>query len=70
MKRNAALKILNPILGLLLVCQLATGFFHEALPHELFEVVHEGVAIALAVAALLHLSLNWNWVRANYQHKG
>ena len=66
MKRNAALKFLNPVLGLLLVSQLATGFFGASLPREAFVLLHKGGAIAVAAAALLHLSLNWNWVQANY----
>ena len=66
MQRNAALKILNPLLGILLVNQLLTGFFADRLSPQAFEILHEGGGIALAVTVLLHVALNWNWVKASY----
>ncbi len=64
--KNAALKILNPILGLLVLSQLLTGMLHGHLSDELFEVVHKGGGSVLVVAAALHLLLNWSWVRNAY----
>ncbi|MFA7257815.1 MAG: hypothetical protein WC047_09605 [Kiritimatiellales bacterium] len=66
MKRNTMLKILNPILGILVINQILTGIFAETLPHEAFEVMHEGGGFLLAGVAALHLILNWNWVKANF----
>jgi hypothetical protein len=66
MKRNTVLKVLNPVLAVLLANQLLTGFFAAGLPHELFEVLHEGGAVLLAVAGVLHAILNWNWVKTSY----
>jgi hypothetical protein len=64
-KRNSGLKILNPILALLFLNQILTGLFHGFLPHDVFEIVHQGGGIILATATLLHVILNWNWVKAN-----
>jgi hypothetical protein len=69
MTRTAILKVLNPILGILLLNQIMTGLLHEMLPHEAFEVLHERGGIALAVVAVLHVILNWNWVKANFRRK-
>lgn len=66
MKRNDALKIVNPILALLVANQILTGLFKHSLPHEGFEILHEGGGICLAIIAALHLILNWNWVKANF----
>jgi len=66
MKRNDALKIINPLLGLLVINQILTGLFGGSLPHDLFEFLHEGGGFALAGVALIHLILNWNWVKATY----
>lgn len=66
MKRNTALKILNPVLVLLFGLQLSTGFGRASLSREAFVALHMYGAYALATAALLHLGLNWNWVQANY----
>lgn len=66
MGKAAALKVVNPVLGVLLVSQLVTGLVGDSLPHEVFEVLHEGGGIALVAMAVLHVILNWSWVRANY----
>jgi hypothetical protein len=66
MKRNTMLKIVNPILGLLVVNQILTGVFGASLPREAFEIMHEDGGFVLAGVAALHLILNWNWVKANY----
>ena len=69
MKKVAALKILNPVLGILLVSQLATGALHSRIPHEVFEIVHGGGGILLAAGVGLHLILNWSWIKANFLRK-
>ena len=67
MKRNTALKILNPILAALVLYQALTGIFRALIPLAVFEVIHPAGGIALALVAATHLSLNWNWVKANYR---
>jgi hypothetical protein len=66
LKRNTMLKILNPILGVLFLNQVLTGIFNESLSPEAFEFLHEGGGYVFAGAAVLHLILNWNWVKANF----
>ena len=66
MKRNSVLKILNPILAVLLLNQILSGLLREAMPRAVFEVLHQGGGILFAVLALLHVILNWNWVKANF----
>ena len=69
MKRNAMLKILNPIIGVLFLNVILTGVFHEYIQskaYKAFEIMHEGGGMAFAVAAILHLVLNWNWVKASF----
>ncbi|MFC1453088.1 hypothetical protein ACFLSJ_07050 [Verrucomicrobiota bacterium] len=36
MDKRTPLKIVNPVLGVLLVNQAATGMLHDVLPHEVF----------------------------------
>ena len=66
MKRNTILRILNPILGILALNQILTGVFRGALSREAFEIVHEEGGFVFAGAALLHVFLNWNWVKASF----
>jgi len=64
-KRNSVLKILNPVLALLFLNQILVGLFSRSLPHDAFEILHKGGGMILAMATLLHVILNWRWVKAN-----
>jgi hypothetical protein len=66
MQRNNVLKVLNPVLGILALCQIATGVLHGVMPRDVFEAVHQWGGIAFAVTALFHVYLNWNWIKASY----
>jgi hypothetical protein len=69
MKKNTVLKIVNPVLGVLLVNQVLMGLMHDMLPREAFEVFHEGGGIVFTIVAILHVILNWNWIKANFLRK-
>jgi hypothetical protein len=66
MQRNKVLKVLNPILAILMLNQILTGFLNEWLPPKAFEILHEGGGGVLTVVAILHVILNWNWIRATF----
>ncbi|HOO76316.1 MAG TPA: DUF4405 domain-containing protein [bacterium] len=66
MNRSRALKVLNPLLALVFLTQILSGVFHEYLDHDVFEVVHETGGIVLAGLVVLHVGLNWNWVKATF----
>ena len=66
MKNNTALKILNPILGILVLNQIFTGFFHDAISHDAFDIFHKGGGILLAAGIVIHLILNRKWIKANF----
>ncbi len=66
MSKNFLLKIINLILLVLFISQACSGLFHHALSHKSFEIIHEGGGIILVIIAILHLILNWGWIRANY----
>jgi hypothetical protein len=66
MIKQTLLKFLNPLLPILLICQLITGFFNEQIGYETFEALHPNVGIALAVVALIHVVLNWSWIKSTY----
>jgi hypothetical protein len=61
MSRIQALKILNPILFLLIIFQIISGLNPLIIPYQ----VHQWVGIVIAVSILLHLTLNWIWIRTN-----
>jgi hypothetical protein len=69
MKRNTALRILNLILLVLFISQAVTGLFHAKISHETFEIFHEGGGKVFIGLIVVHLILNFNWVKANYLPK-
>lgn len=66
MKRNTALKILNPILLVLVVSQAVTGILRAKLSYETFEFFHQGGGVILIALIAVHIILNFSWVKANY----
>ena len=63
-KRNL-LRIVNILLAVLILNQATTGLIHSILSRDAFEFLHEGGGIAIFIAALVHVYLNWAWVKAN-----
>lgn len=64
--RKITLQLLNPLLALLMLNQIATGVLGGMLSPGVFAVMHKGGGIVFAVGAILHVVLNWSWVRANF----
>ncbi len=65
MAKRRWLPVINPLLGLLVIYQAATGLTGEELGRA-FLPMHVGGALLLVVVASVHLALNWGWVRATY----
>ena len=63
-KRNL-LKIVNILIALLILNQATTALIHDLLPRDVFEFLHEGGGVILFVAVLIHVYLNWAWVKSN-----
>lgn len=66
MTSKRILKVLNLFLFVLLINQMAGAFLYHRISHELFEWRHERAGILLAIVIVLHLLLNWNWIRTTY----
>ncbi len=60
MTRLQALKILNPILFLLIAIQIISGLL-ALVSYQ----VHQILGLVIAGGVLLHLTLNWTWIRTN-----
>jgi hypothetical protein len=72
MNRNTLLKILNPLLGLLVLNQILTGLLADEIMQrspDAFEVLHVGGGVTLSIVVAWHLILNWSWVKATYFKK-
>jgi hypothetical protein len=72
MNRNTMLKILNPLLGLLVLNQILTGLLADELfkiSPKAFSILHAGGGLVLTVVVIVHVILNWNWIKATYFKK-
>ncbi|MGD8956379.1 MAG: hypothetical protein PVJ03_03535 [Chromatiaceae bacterium] len=66
MGKKKLLKIVNPILLLLVMNQLATGFRPRLYGPGSFRLMHKQMALLLSLALMVHLVLNFSWVRNTY----
>ena len=65
MNKRSILKIVNILLAILILNQASTGILHDLLSHSIFELMHEGGGVTLFIMVLVHIYLNWAWVKAN-----
>ena len=68
MKQNF-LKVINVILAILILSQFLSGFFRKEIGKTLFDLLHEKGAILLIIVIVLHLILNYGWVKNAYFKK-
>ncbi|HOV33319.1 MAG TPA: DUF4405 domain-containing protein [Candidatus Hydrogenedens sp.] len=66
MKKSKMLKITNIVLLLLFVNQALSGLFNDFISRGLFELLHEFGGIVLIITVLIHLILNWGWIRSTF----
>jgi hypothetical protein len=69
MNRNSILKMLNPIIGIMMLSQILTGVFGRQLPGWVFENFHKHAGVVLGFVIAFHIILNWNWIKASYFRK-
>ena len=65
MNKRGLLKIVNILLAILILNQATTGMLRGILPRDVFEFLHEGGGVTIFIAALVHVYLNWAWVKSN-----
>jgi len=66
MKKNTALKILNPILLLFFINQVLTVVLREHLSFKTFGLFHKTCGAILLCLIALHIILNFNWIKSNF----
>lgn len=70
MNKKTGIKIVNIIIAVLILNQAASAILRGLIGREAFEVLHEGGGILLLMGIILHVILNWGWVRVQYFKKG
>lgn len=51
------------LLGFLMLSQLVTGLNSERMSMDLFHIVHVGGGLVLVFLTIVHVALNWGWVK-------
>ena len=70
MDKKTALKIINPIIAILILSQAASATLRGIIGGEAFEVIHEGGGLLLLIGVIVHVILNWGWVKSMFFKKG
>jgi len=66
MMKTKVLKFINPLIGILMINQILTALFRESLPFNQFGMIHGYGGYLLSILVMVHLGLNWSWLKANY----
>lgn len=66
MQKMKLLKLINPVLLLLALGQILSGFLLRFAPTSGLYIYHAGNGFALGLVLLGHLILNWAWVKSTY----
>lgn len=69
MNRITVIRIVNLAIGVLALNQVLTGIFQDFMPRHIFVAVHTAGGLSFAAASVLHIVLNWAWIKANYFRK-
>jgi hypothetical protein len=73
MNRLKALRIVNLLLIIVFFSIASSGLLYWAgwlnIPYSTFRVVHPFTGLTLVILVIIHLVLNYNWIKANYLKK-
>jgi hypothetical protein len=70
MDKKIWLKIINPVLLILVLNQLGTGFKPRLYGPGTFRLMHKQMAVILSIVLIAHLALNLPWIRNTYWKPG
>jgi hypothetical protein len=66
MNKQKALKIINVLLILDFLGLVSTAVLDDVIPRELFEKIHPSLGLTLVVLVIIHIILNFTWIKATY----
>ena len=69
MKKATFLKVINPILAIAFLLQILSVILKNQISFEIFHIIHGVGGMALTIGGLIHLILNWNWIKSTYFEK-
>jgi hypothetical protein len=65
MKNSTLLKIVNPLLFIAVLSQFANVLMQKLITADWVIEMHEIIGYSIGALVVLHVMLNWTWVRNN-----
>ena len=69
MQRQKWLKMINLALPVMLIWLVSTALLRKSIPYESYEIIHGFIGFAMTGLILLHVYLNFGWIKSNYLKK-
>jgi uncharacterized membrane protein len=66
MMKRKLLKYTNVVIAALILNQFLSGLFNKGIPYHVFEILHTISGILLFVGVVVHVALNWGWVKTTF----
>lgn len=66
MSKKTVLKLINIIIAVLILNQAISAILRGLIGRDAFEVLHEGGGVLLLIGVIIHVILNWGWVRMQF----
>jgi hypothetical protein len=70
MNKKSALKFINVVIAILILNQATTATLSDLIGHEAFEALHATGGFLLLLGVIIHVILNWGWVKSAFSKKG
>jgi len=69
MEKKTVLKLINVIIAVLILSQALSATLRGLIGRDAFEVLHEGGGLLLLCGVVIHVILNWGWVKSTFLKK-
>jgi hypothetical protein len=63
MTKQQLLKPVNAIMACVLLCLACTALLDDAIPREVYAVVHPVLGYTFLACVASHVFLNWSWIK-------
>jgi len=66
MNKQKSLRIVNLLIAALILLLAGTAVFNETIPYTIYSKIHPLTGYLLSFFVLLHVTLNFGWIKSNY----
>ena len=66
MNKQKLLKPVNVMMAIDFVCLSGTAMFDDAIPKDIYGIIHPIFGYIFVLCVVFHVFLNWAWVKSNF----